>query len=67
MNAHTILEKIDSSPIKEERFNQLKKDFQIGYLNSKGHNRIAKHRRPIEVKNEILHELYGYLQQIGNR
>ena len=68
MNAYTILEKIDNSPIKEERFNQLKKDFQIGYLKSKAyHDRIAKHRRPIEVKNEILHELYGYLQQIGNR
>ena len=68
MNAYAILDNIDDSPIKEQRFNQLKKDFLIGYLNSKRyHDRISKHRRPIEIKNEILHDLYGYLQQISNR
>ncbi|HEY4322838.1 MAG TPA: abortive infection family protein [Mucilaginibacter sp.] len=69
MDAYNVLEELGAdTQINERDFNKIKIDFQNSYLKTKRYEeRIKKHRRPIEVKNEVLHHLYTYLQQICNR
>lgn len=68
-NAYTILEKIGrKNRITEEQFNRLQVEIRNDYLADKDyHNRLAIHRRPIEFKNEIIHELLHYFQEIQQR
>jgi len=69
MNAYDILKtKEGSQPIDERCFNQLKKDFERDYLAGKNYEeRIALHRNPAALKNQILRELNDYLQQFHQR
>jgi len=69
MDAYQVLESNGiTNPIDERFFNQLKISFRRDYLILKNYDeRIELHRNPIEVKNEVLHDLYTYLQKIGNR
>jgi len=69
MDAYNVLEGIDINiPIEEGYFNVLKNNFQKNYLTTKNYfERIAKHRNPIEVKSEVLNEIYSYLLKIQNR
>lgn len=57
-----------SETIDEEGFDLLKEKFKRAYLNLKNYNeRVELHRNPYEVKYEVLHELYAYLNKIDNR
>lgn len=69
MNPYQVIKSIQGSdPISELYFTRLITDFQSGYLaDNKYHERIALHRNPTEVKNEMLNELYSYLHQIQMR
>lgn len=69
MNAYVILKKINSTtPITENAFNQFIKDFQNSFLkNAQYEEKLALHRNPIEVKNQILNDLYSYTKQIQYR
>lgn len=54
--------------ISKECLDQLIKGFQKSYLEEKNYyERLELHRNPVEVKNEVLNELYSYLIQIQNR
>ncbi len=68
-DAYFILQNTDLlAPIHETYFNQLVKDFQASFLDTKNlYQRIEKHRHPEQVKNEVLDELYKYLQAIQYR
>jgi hypothetical protein len=69
MNVSEVLEKTGTdNMIQTNFFYQLIKEFRISYLISKSYyERLELHRNPIEVKNEVLQELYSYLLQIQGR
>ena len=69
MTAYDKLKNINTlNAISENNFYQLIKDFQATYLEEQHYEeRLQLHRNPIEVKNEILNELYSYLLQIQYR
>ncbi len=69
MDAYGILEITDRSrPICEDRFNQLIREFERDYLVCKNyHERLAVHRRPAELKNELLRELNDDIQRLHRR
>lgn len=69
MTTSKVLEKIGTEKqIQPEVFYQLIKEFRTSYLISKNYyERLEIHRHPIEVKNEVLQELYSYLLQIQGR
>ncbi len=68
-DAYAILQNIEAGEtITEEFFNQLQIQIRNNYLEAKDyHNRLAIHRRPIELKNEILNDLRPYFHVIQDR
>ncbi len=69
MDAYEVLKNRDSSkPIDAVYFYKLISKFQEQYLLKRNYSeRLSLHRNPIEVKNDLLEELYPYLQKIQNR
>ena len=69
MDAYEILRTLDSSNIiDEDYFNQLKINFQREYLAVKDYDeRLARHRDPVYLKNQILGELNDHLQRLHQR
>ncbi len=54
--------------ISEERFSRLIMQFRDGFLHAKNYyERIARHRSPMEVRNEVRRESYDYLRTIDYR
>lgn len=69
INAYTLpLEIAPGEEISEGYFRELIAMFRKNYLVEKEYyDRIRWHRYPLDVKNEILREIYNYLLQIQNR
>ena len=69
MDAYEVLQKVElPEPIDERCFNRLIKDFERDYLAGKNYEeRIALHRKPAELKNEILRDLNDDLQRLHRR
>src|SRR5579872_26906 len=69
MNAYLVLEMLDKSQVIDEAaFQQLQKTFEQAYLEERNYQeRITYHRKPDELKNEVLSELNDELQRLHRR
>jgi hypothetical protein len=69
MTAYEKLKTLNNlEAIDENSFYQLKDEFQATYIdNQKYDERLALHRNPIDIKNELYRELCSYLLRIQSR